>query len=162
MVWTKMHTQSPSIIRPDLFLVFFNQLFPLSLPEHASLCNWLYTLVSWSRPKQCYSSIPSVTALQAHKYKDTLFGALPCLIPIILPSHVSLQTHAVLPVNKYSLSFRIINTVLVKSLSLKDKIELLFERMLIQNTQLHCLEDFPSSFVYLVFFYPSAFFWLQR
>lgn len=81
--------------------------------------------MSWSRPKQCYSIIPSVTALQAHKNKDTLFGSLPCLT--VPPSTLCVTTkHTVLTVNKYSLSFRIINTVLVKS-SLKDATEYLSE-----------------------------------
>lgn len=86
-----MHTQTPSI-RPKynfFCFCFFLSLFLLFLPRHASLCNWLYTLVSWSRPKRCYPIIPSVTALQAHKHKDTQFGSLPRLIPIILPTNRS-------------------------------------------------------------------------
>ncbi len=159
MVWTKMHTQTPSI-RPkySISFLFFFSLVPSCPFLHTllSLCNWLYTLVSWSRPKQCYAIIPSVTALQAHKYKDTLFGSLPgslpCLIPIILPSYVSLQTHTVLPVNKYSLSFRIINTVLVKSSSLKDETECIWAYVKYKTHRIALLEDIPSLFVYVVFF----------
>lgn len=156
MVWTKMHTQTPSV-RPKYSISFvFCHSFPLPLLPHvASLCNWLYTLVSWSRPKQCYVIIPSVTALQAHKYKDTL-ALCPASFPIILPSCVSIQTHTVLPVNKYSLSFRIINTVLVNSSSLKDETECIWAYIDTKHTQLHCWKIFLRLYTSWV----SSSFWL--
>lgn len=160
------HTNPPPLGQSITFVSFYFHSLPLSLPLHAaSICNWLYTLESWSRPKQCYI-IPSITAQQAHKYKDTLFGSLPCLLPTILPSYVSLETHTVLPVNKYSLSFRIINTVLVKSSSLKDETECIWAYINTKHTELHCWKIFllrlytacfSSSFVFFFFF-----FWLQR
>lgn len=152
MVWTKMHKQTPSI-RPKYLILFFSSALVPSVPSSTSLCNWLYTLVSWSTPKQCYAIILSVTALQAHKYKDTLFGSLPCFVPVALPSYVSLQTHTVLPVNKYSLSFRIINTVLVKSSSLKDETECIWAYIDTKHTELHCWRIFLLHFVYVVFFF---------
>lgn len=95
--------------------------------------------------------ICSVTALQAHKYKDTLFGSLPCLLSS--SSSVSLQTHThtVLPVNKYSLSSQIINTVLVK-LSLKDETVCVQAYMNTKHTELHCWKIFLLCLFFLLLF----------
>lgn len=43
-------------------------------------CDWLYTLVSGQH--KCYLPFPQIQ--QAHKYKDTPFGSLPCLMPVFL------------------------------------------------------------------------------
>lgn len=117
------------------------------------------TLVSWFRPEQCYSTIlPSATARQAHIYKDTL--AL-CLVPFRLAFiPVSLQTRTLLPVNKYSLSFRIINTVLVKS-SWKDQTVWMWAYINTKHTELHCWEILLLSCMYTSCLSSSFFFWLK-
>lgn len=131
-------------------------LYSHSVPSSAR-CNWLYTLVSWSRPKAvlcyypfCYST--AGTQIQRH---SVWLSALPHS-PIILPSYVSLQTHTVLPVNKYSLSSRIINTVLVKSSSLKDETECIWAYIDTKHTELHCWKIFllrlSCLFVFFFFF----------
>lgn len=65
---------------------------------------------------------------------------------------VSWQTHTVIPVNKYSLSFLVINTVLVKSL--KDKTECIWAYNNIKHT-IALLEEIFFLHVFL-FFLASA------
>lgn len=147
-----MHTHKPLLLGRSIQidLLYFHS-FPLSLLPHTLLlyvtdCTHQYRGLD---QQQCYAIIPSVTALQAHKYKDTLFGSLPCLIFINLPSYVSLQTHTVLPVNKYSLSSRIINTVLVKSSSLKDETECIGAYIDTKHAELHCWKIFFLCFCHI-------------
>lgn len=112
IVWTETHTDKNPWKRPKNATVSHCGFL------HPQLVNEIdCTLVSLSRPKQWIANARTypASALQAQKHflKKRHAGSLPCLHPLILPNVCRYKQ--VLPVNKQSLSFRIINTVLVTS-----------------------------------------------
>lgn len=114
--------------------------------------------MSWSRPKQCYAIIPSITATQAHKYKDTLFGSLPCLIPIILPSLcVTRNTHSA-PCKQVLFVLSDYKYCFGKIIFIKRRDRVYLSVHWYKTHRIALLEDIPSSFVIYTSCFSSFFF----
>lgn len=143
--WSPRCTHKPLLLGQSISYVFLSLcLYSLFHPRHASSRNWLYKLVSWSRLIGVVLS-----SLQLPHYRHTNIKTLSLALGPASFQFSFLQTEAVLPVNKYSLSFRIINTVLVNAWSIKDETECI----LVYTDTKHTIalwEEFPSSFVFLL------------
>lgn len=102
----------------------------------------VYTTAVLSYYPLCFST--TGTQIQRH---SVWLSALP---PFFFC--VTTNTHTVLPVNKYSLSSQIINTVLVKS-SLKDETVCVQAYMNTKHTELHCWKILLLCFFFCFFFF---------